>query len=370
MNIPVSSPEITDIDKKAVLECLDSDIISGISPYTKRFGTAFATWNGQGYGFPVNSGTSALHLALATLGVKRGDEVIMPSFTMISSANAATYLGAKPVFVDIEPDTWNMDTSKIKDVITPLTKAIMPVHIYGHPCEITDIMEVAWDHDLYVVEDAAEAHGATYKGKHVGGFGDIGCYSFYANKIITTGEGGMMTFNEEDLYERAAWLGAHAFGKKGVHYWHTDVGYGYRMTGMQAALGLSQLNRIDYYIQKRQMNAWYYMQLLADLRDEGLITFPVQRKHCTNVYWMFSILLTDEGLKKVKRDKLISLLAARGVETRTFFYPLHIQPPYKKRLRLPVTMDVHRRGINLPSGNTLSKQEIEYVCDAVKEILI
>jgi perosamine synthetase len=289
---------------------------------------------------------------------------------MVSTANAVKYLGADPVFADIEPDTWNINPDSVAEKITPRTKAIIPVHIYGHPCEITEVMKLAWENDLYVIEDCAEAHGAEYKGKHTGTFGDMNCYSFYANKIITTGEGGMITTDSESLYERAKWLGAHAFGKKGHHYWHTDIGYGYRMTGMQAALGLSQLSRIDYYIQKRQMNAWYYMHLLSDLRDEGWFTFPVQRKHCTNVYWMFSVLLTDKALAKMSNEKLVTRLGEQGIEARTFFYPLHIQPVYKTDDELPVTMDIYKRGVNLPSGNNLTKEQVQIVCKKLREIIL
>lgn len=368
--IYVSGPEVTDKDVESVTECVKSGWFSGISPYVERFGIEFAEWNGNRYAFPVNSGTSALHLSAATLGVGRGDEVIMPSFTMVATANAVKYLGAEPVFADIEPDTWNISPESIEEKITEKTKAIIPVHIYGHPCEITDIMKLAWDHDLYVIEDCAEAHGAQYKGKHTETFGDLNCYSFYANKIITTGEGGIITTDNQELYERAKWLGAHAFGKQGHHYWHTEVGYGYRMTGMQAALGLSQLQRIDYYIQKRQMTAWYYMNLLSDLRDMGYFSFPVQRKCCTNVYWMFSILLTDKALKKNSAEKLVSKLGERGVEARTFFYPLHIQPVYKRDIDLPVTMDTYRRGVNLPSGNDITKAQIQRVCKVLREIIL
>lgn len=367
MKIPVSTPDITPEDVGAVAECAASGWVSGISPYVERFEKEFADYIGVKHGVATGSGTTALHLAMASLKLPRGSEVVMPSFTMIASANACSYLGLKPVFVDIEPDTWCMDTSKLVNKITSKTKAIMPVHIYGHPCNMGAIRDIALDHDLYIIEDAAESHGATWKNKKTGSLGDLGCFSFYANKIITTGEGGMITTDDDDLAETCRWLRAHAFGREGRHYWHEDVGYGYRMGGLQAALGSSQLKRVNYYVQKRQMNAWYYMHQLEHLRERGLVVYPVQRREASNVYWMFSVLLTDEA--KISRDYLVKALEGFGIETRTFFYPLHVQPPYKTDDTLPVTMDIYPRGINLPSGNQLTKQQIEAVCSTIGDLL-
>ena len=219
--------------------------------------------------------------------------------------------------------------------------------------------------NIKIIEDCAEAHGATYKQKKTGTFGDVGCYSFYANKIITTGEGGLITTDDFEVAERAKWLRAHAFGREGKHYWHEEVGYGYRMSGMQAALGSSQLDRIDRYISERQIHAWYYMSLLMPLRDEGKIDFPVQLEGYENVYWMFSILLDD----RIDRADFMAKLTAKGIETRTFFYPLHKLPPYKTRDELLVTDCVSEQGVNLPSGNTLNSTQIKYVCEAIMEIL-
>jgi perosamine synthetase len=284
---------------------------------------------------------------------------------MIASANACSYLGAKPVFVDIEMDTWNIDPDRVEEAITDKTKAIMPVHVYGHPADVKRINEIAWKHDLHVIEDCAEAHGATYKKKNTGTFGDVGCYSFYANKIITTGEGGIITTDDFDLAEKAKWLRAHAFGRHGKHYWHEGVGYGYRMSGLQAALGTSQLTRIDYYINKRKLNAWYYKSLLQELHEEDLLGFPVQRKGYENVYWMFSILLPPEADRQYVMDEM----EKAGIETRTFFYPLHHIPVYKTDDRLPVTEHTSSIGMNLPSGNQLTNEQIEYVCNTLTEIL-
>lgn len=369
MKIPVATPDITSEDVAKVAECAESGWVSGISPYVTEFEEKFAEWNGNKRAVTTGSGTTALHLALAALGVGEGDEVIMPSFTMIASANACRYLGAKPVFVDIDPDTWCMSVDSLKEKLNPQTVAVMPVHVYGHMCDMGAIMDIAFDEDLLVIEDCAEAHGATWKQKKSGTFGDVGCYSFYANKIITTGEGGMIVTDDKDVADRAEWLRAHAFGRHGKHYWHDEVGYGYRMSGLQAALGSSQTDRIDYYVEKRRLHAWYYKSMLKPLEERGLITFPVQRENYENVYWMFSVILSDKILEKQSRYDLINKLDAKGIETRTFFYPLHNLPPYWTDDVLRTTDDISRRGINLPSGNQLTNEQIEYVCENLMEIV-
>ena len=365
MKVPVATPDITQDDVKKVSACVASGWVSGISPYVREFEEEFARWNGSKYAIATGSGTTALHLALAALDLKAGDEVIMPSFTMIATANACSYLGLKSVFCDINPHTWCMDVESAKEKITDKTAAIMPVHIYGHPAPMDEIMALSFDHDLLIIEDCAEAHGAKWKRQNVGTFGDVGCYSFYANKIITTGEGGIITTDDFDVAERAKWLRAHAFGRHGKHYWHEEVGYGYRMGGMQAALGTSQLNRIDYYINKRQINAWYYRSQLKQLGAEDYVTFPVQLDNYSNVYWMFSVIL-NEG---IDRARVIESLAEKGIETRTFFYPLHKMPVYQTEDNLPITEDIANRGMNLPSGNQLTNEQIEYVCKSLMETL-
>lgn len=358
--IHVAEPHITPTDIAKVTECVASGWVSGISPYVEAFEKAFADWNGNKRGVATGSGTTALHLALAALDLPHGSEVIMPSFTMIASANACNYLGLKPIFCDIDPYTWCMSPISVETLITDKTSAIMPVHVYGHPCDMSRIMELAWEHDLWVIEDCAEAHGAEYKRKKVGTFGDVGCYSFYANKIITTGEGGLIVTDNEEVAERAHWLRAHAFGRHGKHYWHDEVGYGYRMSGMQAALGISQLERIDQYIEQRKINAWAYGTYLKDaFRDKA-----IEREGYKNVFWMYSV-LAEEG----ERARLMTVLEKKGIETRTFFYPLHHLPPYKTDDNLPITDIISKRGINLPSGNTLTQPQIEYVCNCLKEAL-
>lgn len=368
MNIPVATPEFTQEDRDAVNECMESGWVSGISPYVDAFEEEFAKWNGNKYGVATNSGTTALHLSLAALDIPKGMDVIIPSFTMAASVNALLYCGLIPRFVDIDLDTWCMNMGSLRSSITSRTAAIMPVHIYGHICNMSEIMEIALEEELHVIEDAAEAHGAEFKRRKAGSLGDAGCFSLYANKIITSGEGGMITTDDEEYAARCKWLRAHAFGGA-KHYWHLEIGYGYRMSGLQAALGASQLTRIDEYVQRRQMRAWRYKSQLCDLAAEDKIVFPVQKYgNMSNVYWMFSILLPTV----VERDQMIRDLAERGIETRHFFYPLHRQPPYKDFCYVAAnnnTMDIAYRGINLPSGNTLTNSQIDYVCQQVRELL-
>jgi len=364
--IPVCAPKLDELDVKLVSECVRSGWISGTSEYVNRFEEKFAEYCGCKYGVATNSGTTALHLALATLDVTEGDKVIIPTFTMIATANAVTYTNAKPVLIDSESKTWNIDISKIEEKITNHVKAIMPVHTYGHPADMDPIVELAEKYSLYVVEDAAEAHGAEYKGKKVGSFGDLGCFSFYANKIITTGEGGIIVTNDEDLAEKAKWLRAHAFGRQGKHFYHKALGFGYRMSGLQAALGLAQLERIDEFVSIRRNNAKLYNALLSELEDK--ITLPPEASWAKNVYWMYSILLKDSF--GMSREVFMKKLELEGIETRTFFYPIHAQPIYAKYRgeKFPVADDLSRRGLNLPSGNNLTSEDVTRVSDCIKKL--
>lgn len=362
IRIPVCAPKIGEDEVQRVIECIHSNWISGISEYVVKFEDKFAKYCGCKYGVATNSGTTALHLALATLDIKVGDEIIIPTFTMIATVNAVTYTGAKPFLVDAEYDTWNMDVSKIKEKITEHTKVIMPVHTYGHPVDMDPILELAEKYGLYVIEDAAEAHGAEYKGKKVGSIGDMGCFSFYANKIITTGEGGMIVTNEEDLAEKARWLRAHAFGRYGKHFYHEALGFGYRMSALQASFGLAQLKHINEFVSTRRKNAKLYNSLLSELEDK--IELPPEAFWAKNVYWMYSILTENRNV----RDGLMRFLKEKGIETRSFFYPVHQQPIYQhlaKGSSFSVADELSERGINLPSGNNLTPEETNYVCDFI-----
>jgi len=367
MKIPVCAPKIGEKDIDLVARCVRSTWVSGTSDYVTEFEDAFARFCGCKYGIATNSGTTALHVVLAALGIGKNDEVIIPTFTMIATANAVTYTGARPVLVDSEPDTWNIDVESIEKVITPRTKAIMPIHTYGHPADMDPLLDLAEEHDLFVIEDAAEAHGAEYKGRRTGSLGDAGCFSFYANKIITTGEGGMIVTHDEELAERAKWLRAHAFGKHGKHFFHEALGFGYRMSGLQAALGLAQLERIDDFVSSRRQNAKLYNSLLSELGDK--ISLPPEAPWAKNVYWMYSVLLKHKF--GMSRQDFMNNLASMEIETRTFFYPIHLQPVYSKQFRkhrFPVADDISQRGVNLPSGTGLNAEEVSYVCKCMKKI--
>ncbi len=366
VKIPVCSPKIGEGEVQKVTECLRSTWVSGISEYVDKFEEKFSKYCGCKYGVATNSCTTALHLALVTLGIGKKDEVIVPTLTMIANVNAITYTGAKPVLVDSEFRTWNIDVSKIDKKISNNTKVIMPVHTYGHPVDMDPVLELCKKNDLYVVEDAAEAHGAVYKGKKTGGIGVMGCFSFYGNKIITTGEGGMIVTNNEEFAEKARWLRAHAFSKEGRHFYHEALGYGYRMSGLQAALGLAQLENINEFVSVRRNNAKRYNYLLSELEEK--ITLPPEAPWAKNVYWMYSVLIQDKF--GISRDELMKKLELDGIETRTFFYPIHAQPIYAKQYQgenFPVADELSMKGINLPSGNNLTADEVTYVCECVKK---
>lgn len=363
--ININSPSIGDEELEKVTECIKSNWISSLGPYVKNFEEQFASYNGVHFGVSTNSGTTALHLALASLDIKSGDEVIMPDFTMIATINAVEYLGAKAVLVDADVKTWNIDITKIEEKITDKTKAIMPVHIYGHPSDMEPILKLAQKYNLKVIEDAAEAHGAEYKGKKAGSIGDVGCFSFYANKIITTGEGGMCITDDKDLNETMSWLRAHAFGRDGKHFWHERLGYGYRLSALQAAVGLGQLSKIDYFVRRRRERAKLYNDLLSDLVPDKIDT-PVEMSWAKNVYWMYSIMTKNQK----ERDGVMEHLEKNGIESRTFFYPIHKQPFYRERYsgeRYPNSDYISERGMNLPSGNTTTDDEIHRVVQVIRD---
>lgn len=366
--IPVCEPFMMGEELRYVADCIGSNWISSRGQYIEEFEGKFAHYCGCEHGISTTSGTTALHLALAALGIGKGDEVIVPAFTMIASLFAIVYVGAKPVLVDAEPETWTMDVGKIEAKITRQTRVIMPVHIYGHPCDMGPIMELAREYGLRVVEDAAEAHGAEYRGRRAGGIGHVGCFSFYANKIITTGEGGMVVTNDEETARRARRLKDLAFSE-GRRYLHEEVAFNYRMTNVQAAIGLAQFEKIDELVERRREHAHLYSSLLGSI--VGVKT-PVEREWARNVYWMYSILIEKEA--GVSRDELMSGLAGMGVETRSFFIPMHRQPVFAKMglfqgESYPVGERLSEVGLYLPSSSGLTREQIETVCEAVEKIL-
>ncbi|MBI5151199.1 MAG: DegT/DnrJ/EryC1/StrS family aminotransferase [Candidatus Pacebacteria bacterium] len=363
VNEPVIYPEA----RTYVLDCLDTGWISSSGKYVKRFEEEFARFLDVEHAVSVTNGTEALHLALATLGIGAGDEIIIPDLTIISCAFAALYVGAKPVLVDVDLKTGNIDPLKIEKCITPRTKAIMVVHLYGQAADMDPIMKIARKHNLRVIEDAAEAHGATYKGKKVGSIGDIGCFSFYGNKIITTGEGGMILMHDDVLYEKASLL-MNLSHKHGRRFYHEELGFNMRMTNMQAALGCAGLLHVKESIEKKIWMAQHYRELLSDI---PWIELPQMMPYAESVFWMYTILLKSNA--PIKRAECMNLLQALGVETRTYFYPLHLQPVLVRRFSYdqsmyPISTDLSERGLYLPSGLALTEEQIRAVSEKMHSI--
>lgn len=359
MKIPVYQPSLQGNEKKYVEECLDTTWISSKGKYVNKFEENFANYIGVDYATGVCNGTVAVHLALLALGIGPGDEVIVPTFTYIASVNPIRQLGAIPVFVDSLEDTWQMDPDNVKRKITSATKAIMVVHLYGHPCDMDPIMQIARENDLFVIEDCAEAIGSEYKGKKCGSFGDIAAFSFFGNKTITCGEGGMVITNDATLYDRASRLKGQGLARD-REYWHDIVGYNYRMTNIQAAIGLAQFEQIQTFIDKKQEVARYYQENLSDLP----IKMHIAVGNVFHTYWMNSILVN----KIAERDSLRTFMKERGIETRPTFYPVHTMPMYaEKYQRHKVAENIALRGINIPSFPNLQKEQLEYICDTIKE---
>ncbi len=362
--IPVCEPTLGGNEAKYVLDCIESNWISSAGKYIPAFEEKFAAECDCKYGVACCNGTVALHLALAALGLEPGDEVILPTFTMIATINAVTYTGATPVLIDSEPCTWNMDVEQLADKISPKTKVIIPMHTYGHPVDMDPVMELADQHGLFVLEDAAEAHGAEYKGRRAGGLGHASGFSFYANKVITTGEGGMITTNDAKLADLTTNLRDHAFSSE-RHFWHKFVGFNYRMTNLQAAVGLAQVEQMAQFVESRRRNAALYSRLLDEI--PGIVT-PPETEWAKNVFWMYSILVEDEF--GMNRDQLRAYLARYGIETRTFFIPMHLQPIYYeafKGQRYPVSEMLCQRGFYLPSASSLTTEQVRYIVDIVRQ---
>jgi perosamine synthetase len=364
--IPVCEPTLGGNELAYVSEAIRTNWISSAGRYIQAFEQSFATACEAAHGIACTNGTTALHLAMAVLGLGPGDEVILPTFTMIATPNCVRYTGATPVLVDSERSTWNFDLDQVADAIGPNTKAIIPVHTYGHPVDMDALNELAEEHGIWVVEDAAEAHGARYKGRRVGGLADAGCFSFYGNKIITTGEGGMITTNNAEIAKLARNLRDHAFSTE-RHFWHRYVGFNYRMTNLQAAVGLAQTERLEDYVAARRRNAALYSELLAGI--EGLTT-PPEVGDVENVFWMYGILIEAESFG-MSRNELREVLAGRGIETRTFFIPIHYQPIYYEAYRgrsFPVAEELCAQGLYLPSASSLTAPQVRYVAEAIRDI--
>lgn len=365
--IPIAKPDLSGNEKKYLVSCLSSSWISSKGEFIDKFEAAFAKFIGTKYAVATSNGTTALHLALVALGIGKNDEVIIPDLTFVATANSVAYTGAKPILVDVDGEIWNIDPKKIKAKITSRTKAIMPVHLYGHPAKMDEILSLASRYNLMIIEDAAEAHGAEVligknKWQKVGSIGDVGCFSFYGNKIITTGEGGMIVTNNKKLAIKMKILRDHG-QIPGRRYYHKYIGFNYRMTNMQAAIGLAQLERIKKFVDKKREIADDYNRLLKKIPG---ITLPPNAFWAKNIYWMYSILVDKPY--PLTRDELIKALQKENIESRPFFYPLHQLPPYRQSASsYPKASYISRHGLNLPSSTVLTKKQILKVAKIIKK---
>lgn len=352
----MAEPDIGSHERTYMNEAFDSGWISSKGLFISRFEEAFAKFAGTKYSVSCSNGTTALHLAVRALGIGDGDEVIVPDLTFASPANAVLYEKGKPVLADIDRKYWCIDPERVRESITERTKAIIVVHLYGHPADMDQIKEIAREHGLKVIEDCAEAHGATYKGKMVGSIGDVGCFSFYGNKIITTGEGGMVITNDYDLAERIRILRDHGM-LPSRRYWHEDVGYNYRMTNIQAAIGLAQLESIREKIEKRRWIAKKYSEYIDNVAE-----LQPEMPWASNVYWLPTFIL-DSSFWEGPRDSVMSLLAKEGVESRPVFYPLNEMPPYVSEKAFPNSYYVSYHGLSLPVSSKFNEDDIRTISE-------
>lgn len=360
--IPVSEPDIGELEERYVLEAIRSGWVSSIGPFVERFEAEFARFCGVKHAIAVSNGTTALHLALLAVGVGPGDEVIIPDLTFVATGNAVLYCGAKPVLVDVDPTTWCMDPAAVEHAITPRTRVLLAVHLYGHPADMDALLGIARPRNIVVVEDAAQAHGARYRGRTVGGIGDLGCFSFYGNKIITTGEGGMVTTNDDHLAARIRFLKDHAMDSE-RRYYHPEVGYNYRMTNIQAALGCAQLERVGQLLGNRRDVFQAYRQALDGL--EGVQLNP-HAPWADPVPWMACVVQ-----ERFPVSELAKRLRTVGIDSRPFFVPLHDLPAFASpaRDRWPVATRLARHGINLPLSPRTGADRARHVATAVREML-
>lgn len=358
--LPICQPDIGSLEEKYLLEAFRSGWISSLGSFIERFETDFGSFCGAKYAIAVSNGTAALHLALLAAGIKPGDEVIVPALTFAATAAAVCYCGAYPVFVESEPDIGTLDPESFECAITPKTKAVIAVHLYGHPADMDPILCIAKKYDLTVIEDAAEAHGAKYKGQPVGNLGDMAIFSFYGNKILTTGEGGMVTTSNPTFNRKIRFLKDHAMDPN-RRYWHPQVGYNYRMTNLQAAIGCAQIERFDALIHWRKQAIGFYSDVFRD--NDGILINP-SKEWADSVPWMVCCLL-PKYTKQEKRDRLMGELKRGGIDSRPYFHVLCDMPPYAtcKRIALsgediPIARGLSARGMNLPILPRLSLKDV------------
>jgi perosamine synthetase len=359
IRIPVYQPSLTGREREYVDECLDTGWISSKGPFVGRFEEAFARRLGVAHAATVCNGTVALHLALLALGIGEGDEVIVPTFTYIASVNAITYVGATPIFVDSLPDTMQMDPDDVRRKLSARTRAVMVVHLYGHACDLDEIGALAAEHNLYVVEDCAEAFGTLYRDRPVGTFGHVAAFSFFGNKTITTGEGGMVVCHAESLHERVVHLKGQGLARY-REYWHDIIGFNFRMTNICAAIGLAQLEQADRFLLAKEAVAEGYARGLQGLDQ---VSLHGTRPYVRSSHWMVTLLTA----RSEDRDPLRACLAEKGIETRPTFSPVHLMPPYGARYQQhAVAEDLGRRGMNLPSHPALESGQVDEICSHIR----
>ena len=360
-NLPVAKPYFDAEEIALVNECIVSGWVSSGGKFVFEFEDMVARQCNRKYGISCSSGTSALHLALLAMGISEGDEVIVPTLSFIASANAVTYTGAKPVFVDIDFKTWNIDPSEVEKAINSKTKAIMPVHLYGHPADMDAINEIAEKYNLLVVEDAAEAQGATYKERPVGSLGAVATFSFFGNKVITTGEGGMIVTDDDQIASKCRILRDHGMSAD-KRYWHPEIGFNYRMTNLQASIGVAQMRKFDWIIEKKKKIALKYISELSEVKGIGL---PPNEAWADNVYWLFTILIDEEEFG-ASISELSDVLKSNEIDTRPIFYPIHTQPIYSREMDCPNAEKIHQMGLSLPSSPDLRSDDIRRTCRIIK----
>lgn len=362
----MATPMVGERELAYVTDAVSSGWISSVGSYVAQFEERFAAFSGARHGVAVSNGSVALHLAMAALGIGPGDEVIIPPVTHVAVANAVTLVGATPVLADCSLETWGLDPARVAEKITPRTRAIVPVHLYGHPVEMQPLIELAQQHGIFVVEDAAEAHGAEAHGRRAGSLGHLACFSFYANKIVTTGEGGMILTSDDELAARTRSLRDQAYGKGAQRFMHQELGFNYRFTNVQAAIGCAQMERADEFVETHRRNARLLNDLLADVPG---LTLPPEQPWARNVYWMYTVLV-DAQRYGMSRDRLMEVLKDEyAIDSRAVFHPMHRQPLYEQQFAgqsYPVSERLASEGLNLPSGNELGEADVRRIAAALK----
>jgi perosamine synthetase len=363
--IPVSAPLLNGNELLYVTECIKTSWVSSQGKFVKKFEELFSNYHGNRKALAVSNGTVALHLALEALNIGEGDEVLVPDLTFAASVNSIIYTGAKPVFIDVNANSWNIDVDKIEERINSKTKAIMVVHLYGLPCEMNEIVKLAKKYDLFLIEDCAEALGSYYNDYPVGTFGDVATYSFFGNKTITTGEGGMVVFKDEEVANFAAVLRDHGMSKS-KRYWHDFVGYNYRITNLQAAIGVAQFERLDEFVSAKKRIAEFYDRIF---NSYSYFQTPLVEKTYNNSYWLYTCLIRTDA--PFERSELMEYLLGKGVETRPVFYPIHKMPPYEQYVthEISQSIDISNRGISFPSSSNLTNLDLEYIKKTITSFL-